>query len=330
MINKKVENKEKRIRKSTLGAFSMVILFVLITGLPVSALQSSETNEMSLIEQDLTDSSYSDFQKRMIFNSTQEAISEGISIDDAVSILEKSIENEIDAYNVKKFFDTLISAKEEGFSEEPLLNKMKEGLAKNVEERLIINALTQKSENMKIVRNLLEETQIENGDPEEMIDILADSLTNGAPLNALSQILSLSSEQGKSWQEVEELAEELGNLGLKASELGIDEDKIEVIFNQAIEGQSSLENICMNIQDLMMAAIAVEMSGSSSSRDGVLQPTGSSLPGASTSVPTSSSGIGISGTGSTIPSGETGSSPISSGDSSTSKPDSESGSSPLD
>ena len=329
MKEKKTGEKENRIRKSKLAVFSLVILFLLlITGFSVSAVQSSEMDKINQIEEDLASSSYSAFQKRMILTSAQEAINQGITVNDAVSILEGSIENEIDPYNIKKFFDTLISAKEEGISEDPLLNKVKEGLAKDVEERLIIDALTQKSENMKVVRILLEETQIENGDQEEMIDILADSLTNGAPLSALSEILNLSSEQGKSWQEVEEVAEELGNLGLKAFELGIDEDKIEIIFNQAIENQDNLENICVNIQDLMLAAVAVQMTSSASQQDrgDETSSSGSTI----TDIPISSSGSSPAGSGTSIPSGETGSSPISSDDSSISQPDSESGSSPLD
>jgi len=330
MNNKRMGKIESRKMPITqLSVFCLVILFIFFVTLPVLAIQSSsETDVINQIEQNLASSSYSDFQKRMILNSVQEAIGEGISVDDTVSILKGSIRNEIDPYNVKKFFDTVISAKVDGILEQSLLDKIKEGLAKNIEERLIVDAVTQKSENMEIARLLLAETQIKNGEQEEMIDLLADSLTNGVPLSALSQILQISSEQGKSWQEVEEVSEELGNLGLKASELGIEGDKIEMIFNQAIENQDSLENICMNIRDLMIAAVAVKVSSSPSQRDSIVPSSGE---GSSISdIPISSSGSVPVETGTSIPSGETGSSPVSSDDSSTSKPDSESGVSPLD
>jgi len=329
MNNKRMGKTENRkIKITQLSVFCLVILLIFSVTIPVLAIQSSsETDGIIQIEQKLADSSYSDFQKRMILNSAQEAIGEGISIDDTVSILKESIENNIDPYNLKKFYDTVISAKENGISEQSLINKIKEGLAKNVEERLIVDAVTRKSENMKIARNLLSETQITNGEQEEMIDSLADSLANGVPLSALSQILRISSEQGKSWQEVGEVSEELGNLGLKASELGIEGEKIELLFNQALENQNSLENICMNIQDLIVAAVAVKMTSSPSQRDSIMQSSGE---GSVTSdIPISSSGSLPADTGTSIPSGETGSSPVSSDDSSTSKPDSESGTSPL-
>jgi hypothetical protein len=178
---------------------------------------------------------------------------------------------------------------------------------------------------MKIAQNLLAESQIQNGEPEEMIDILADSLTNGVPQSTLAQILKLSSEQGKEWSEVEDVTKELANLGLKAIEMGIGSDKVESIFNQALEVENNLENICMNIQDLIVAAIAVQVTSSSLQRDTMVEGTSSSssIPG----LPSSSSGSAISGSGSSAPSGETGSSPISSGGDDTT--DNESGSSPL-
>ncbi len=330
---KKKMRKEQTNRKVLFLLICLIItsLFFFSISLCIQAIQSENGNTISQFEQCLADSSYSDFQKRMVLNSAQEAINSGISADDTLSIIKGSIENEVDPYNVKKVLDTVITAKKEGISEEPLLNKVKEGLAKNVEERLIIEVVTQKSENMKIAQHLLAENQIQNGNPEEMINIIADSLSNGVPVSTLEQVLQISSEEGKSWQEVEEVTKELANLGLKAAELGIESDKIELIFNQAIENQSNLENICMNIQDLIVATIAAKItSGSLPQRDTAVEggEAGSSS-SATPSLPSTSAGSGITGTGeTTTPSGETGTSPISSGEDNTS--DGESGSSPLD
>lgn len=330
---KKKMKKEQTNRKVLFSLIRLIItsLFFFSISLCIQAIQSENGNTISQFEQCLADSSYSDFQKRMVLNSAQEAISIGISADDTLSIIKGSIENEVDPYNVKKVLDTVITAKKEGISEEPLLNKVKEGLAKNVEERLIVEVVTQKSENMKIAQKLLAENQIQNGNPAEMINILADSLSNGVPVSTLEQVLQISSEEGKSWSEVEEVTKELADLGLKAIELGIESDKIELIFNQAIESQSNLDNICMNIQDLIVATIAAKITSSSlPQRDTAVEggeagSSSSAIPG----VPSTSTGSGITGTGGgTTPSGETGTSPISSGEDNTS--DGESGSSPLD
>ncbi len=328
-------NRMKRINKSyrmqngirvsyILSCLLIVSLILFFTVFSALAGESSENNHISSMEEYLADSSYSDFQKRMILNSVQDAMNDGISQEDTLSLIKNSVKNNVDPYNVKKFFDVLVSTKKEGISEKPILNKIKEGLAKNVDQRIIVNAINQKSENMLIARKLISDNEIQNGVSDEMIDVLADSLTNGVPPNVLLQVLKISNEQDKTWHEVEEITQELANLGLKAIELGIEEDNIEAIFNQAIGTEADLEKVCQNIQDLMVTAIAVKVT-SGLSRDNV-EGINNGIPG--TDLPISSSGSILPGSGATSPSGETGSSPLSSG--SSNKNNKETGSSPLD
>ena len=326
MGNKK-KNREQIANIAKLSLLYLVISLLLFftTSLSIQAAQSDDNTNISQLEQYLGNSTYSDFQKRMVLNTAQEAINDGISAEDTLSIIKNSIDNEVAPYNIKKFIDTAISAKNDWIEEKPILNKIKECLAKKVDERLIINAINQKSENMKIARDLLSENQIQNGDSEEIIDVLAESLANGVSENVLSQILKISSEQDKSWQEVEEVTQELASLGLRAIELGIESDKIETIFAQALNADNSLENICFNMQDLMLSVIAAQVSSSAVSKDaGVDGSSGSSTPALSST----SSGSTLSGSVPSAPSGETGTSPISSSGGGN-KTDSESGSSPL-
>ena len=326
---KKKINREQITSRAKLPLLCLVVSLLLFftTSLSIQAAQSDDNTNISQLEQYLGNSTYSDFQKRMVLNTAQEAINDGISTEDTFSIIKNSIDNEVAPYNIKKFIDTAISAKNDGIEEKPILNKIKEGLAKKVDERLIINAINQKSENMKIARDLLSENHIQNGEPEEMIDVLAESLANGVSENVLSQILKISSEQDKSWQEVEEVTQELASLGLRAIELGIGNDKIETIFIQALDADNSLENICFNIQDLMLSAIAAQVSSSAVPKDAGIDggSSGSSAPALSST----SSGSTLPGSSPSAPSGETGSSPISSSGGGN-KTDSESGSSPLD
>ncbi len=335
MENRMGKKKINRVQKNGKTNLSLSLLFIAITfllilflsiPLSIQATQSDDNTNISQLEQYLDNSTYSDFQKRMVLNTAQEAINDGISTEDTLSIIKNSIDNEVAPYNIKKFIDTAISAKNDGIAEKPILNKIKEGLAKKVDERLIINAISQKSENMKIARDLLSENQIQNGESEEMIDVLAESLANGVSENVLSQILKISSEQDKSWQEVEEVTQELANLGLRAIELGIESDKIETIFNQALDSNNSIEDVCMNIQDLMVAAIAVKVSSSPTQLN--TDKAGSSSDSSAPALPSTSSGSTLPGSVPSAPSGETGSSPISSSGGSN-KTDSESGSSPL-
>ena len=325
IINRVQENSKTNLSLSLLF-IAITFLLILFMPLSIQGAQSDDNTNISQLEQYLDNSNYSDFQKRMVLNTAQEAIDDGISAEDTLSIIESSIDNGVDPYNIKKFIDAAVSAKNDGIEEKPILNKIKEGLAKNVDQRLIVNAINQKSENMKIAKELLIENQIQNGELGEMIDVLAESLANGVPQNTLAQVLIISSEHDKSWQEVEEVTQELANLGLKAIELGIERDKIETIFNQALDSNNSIEDVCMNIQDLMVAAIAVKASSSSTQIN--TDKAGSSSDSSTPALPPTSSGSTLSGSVPSAPSGETGTSPISPSGGGN-KTDSESGSSPL-
>ena len=321
-INRIQTKNRAKISLLYIAIISLLLFFTI--SLSIQAAQSDDNASISQLEQYLDNSSYSDFQKRMVLNTAQEAINDGISTEDTFSIIKNSVDNEVDPYNIKKFIDSTISAKNDGIAEKSIINKIKEGLAKNVDERLIINAINQKSENMKVARELLAENEIQNGETEEMIEVLAESLANGVSDKVLAQVLKISSEQSKSWQEVEEVTQELANLGLKAIELGIENDKIEAIFSRAIENNTNLENACLNIQDLMTAAIAAQVSSDTGKKDSAIGESGSS---SAPTLPPASSGSTLPGSGLSASSGETGTSPISSGGGN--KNDSESGSSPL-
>lgn len=326
MEKKEIKRKQNKGNKilSNITAQLLISLFLFLFIIFPSFTAPADDSNLGQLEQYLENSSYSDFQKRMVTKSAQEAIEKGISSEDTLSIIKGSIDNKIDPYNVKKFLDTATSAKDAGISEKPLINKVKEGLAKNVEAKAIINVLNEKVENMMTAQILLAEEQLPDEKREEIIDVIADSLANGVSPNTLARVLEISSEQGKDWTEVEEVTKELANLSLKATELGISGAQLETIFNQALDNGNSMENICMNVQDLITAQIAVQVSSGTSSKNGSVDGTGNVT--ASPDIPTSSGSV-IPGSGSTAPSGESGTSPFSSGGGD--KPDNESGTSPF-
>ena len=71
-------------------------------------------------------SSYSAFQSRMILNTAQDLLESGIPFEDTKNIIENSVEELFDAYNVKKVFDVILDIQQEGLPTEPLINKVNE------------------------------------------------------------------------------------------------------------------------------------------------------------------------------------------------------------
>ena len=77
-------------------------------------------------------STYSAFQSRMILSTAQDLLELGIPFEDTKNIIENSVEESFDAYSMKKVFDVILETQQDGLPTEPLINKVNEGFAKNV------------------------------------------------------------------------------------------------------------------------------------------------------------------------------------------------------
>jgi len=119
-------------------------------------------------------SSYSAFQSRMILNTAQDLLESGIPFEDTKNIIENSVKESFDAYSVKKVFDVILDTQQEDLPTAPLINKVNEGFAKNINKSVIISVISTKAENLKKANEILNEALQEgleiNGE-EEMVGI---------------------------------------------------------------------------------------------------------------------------------------------------------------
>ncbi len=204
-------------------------------------------------------STYSAFQTSMLVKSTQNLLEIGISFEDTKAIIENSVEKSLDAYSIKKVFDVLLNAKKDGLPTEPLINKINEGLAKNVNKSVIISVISTKAENLRIANEILKEARqegLEINGGEEIVKILADSLENDVPLESLSWLVKTGTKEGRSIEEISEVSEELSYLSLMATDSGLSSEKISLIFKKALDSSSSIEEICEKIQNSLEAEIS--------------------------------------------------------------------------
>ena len=240
-----------------------LITFFVILSLTISAF-SAETvtteEQLEHLKSILNSSStYSAFQAGMLFKGAQDLIESGILFEDTRRILENSIEKSFDAYSVKKVFDIILKAQQEGLPTEPLISKISEGLAKNVNKSIIISVISAKAENLRKAAELLNDArqeglEINGGD--EMLKILADSLENDVPPESLSWLVKTGTTEGKSIKEISEISEELSYLSLLAADSGLSPEKISLLFKKAIENSANIEEICENIQNNLEAEIS--------------------------------------------------------------------------
>jgi hypothetical protein len=209
-------------------------------------------------------STYSDFQTSMLLKSAQNLIDAGISYEDTEEIIKNSVESSLNAYNIKKVFDVILETQEEGLPSETLINKVNEGLAKNVDNNTIITVISSKAENLQTADQILNEAAeegLEINGGEELLKILADSLENDVSEESLSWLLNAAISEDKSIQEIAEISEELSYLSLMASDSGFSSEEISLIFEKAMESDSDIENICENIQSSLEIEISAAQIG---------------------------------------------------------------------
>jgi len=246
-----------------------LIFFFLILSLTMFAFAVEEENINEQLEQlkNILNSSsyYSAFQTTMLLKSAQDLLEAGISFPDTRGIIENSVAKTIDAYSVKKVFDILLETKNDSLPTEPLINKINEGLAKNVNKNIIISVISTKAENLKQANEILTAAQQEgleiNGN-EEIVEILADSLENDVPQESLSWLLKTGTKEGRSIEEITEISEELSYLSLMASDSGLSTEKISLLFKKAIDNSSNTADICENIKENLESEISTAKIGS--------------------------------------------------------------------
>ncbi|MBA7512454.1 hypothetical protein ES705_04459 [subsurface metagenome] len=275
-------NKIKRNLISTLVIFALIIFII---SFAFSAETATIDEQLEQLRNILDFSStYSAFQTTMLLKSAQNLIESGILFEDTRGIIENSVEKSLDAYSLKKVFDVILETQQENLPVEPLINKVNEGFAKNIDKAIIISVISTKAENLRKAAEILNEAQQEgleiNGD-EEMVKILADSLENDVPDESLSWLLKTGTAEGKSILEISEISEELSYLSLLATDSGLSSEEISLLFKKAIENNTNIDEICENIQ----TSLETQISTAKTEQGGTVKP---SAPSVSGTIPSSS------------------------------------------
>lgn len=252
-----------KLKKSKNKLISFLITFFIICSITIFVFAEEEESINEQLEQlrNILDSSstYSAFQTRMLLNTAQSLLESGIVFENTRGIIENSVEKLLDAYSIKKVFDVILETKEDGLPTEPLINKVNEGLSKNVNKTIIISVISTKAENLKKADEILNEARqegLEVDGGEEIVQILADSLENDVPQESLSWLVKMGTKEGRSIEEISEISEELSYLSLMAYDSGLSTEKISLLFKKAMDNSSNTADICENIQKSLETEIS--------------------------------------------------------------------------
>jgi len=250
---------KKNKNKIILSLITLLAIFSF--AISISSAETATIDEQLEQLRGILDSSstYSAFQTTMLLKSAQNLIESGILFEDTRGIIENSIEKSLDAYSMKKVFDVILETQQEGLPTEPLINKVNEGFAKNVNRNVIISVISAKAENLKKAAEILNEAQqegLEINGGEDMVKLLADSLENDVPRESLSWLLKTGAVEGSSIKEITEISEELSYLSLLAFDSGLSPEEISLLFKKAIENSANIDEICENIQTSLETQIS--------------------------------------------------------------------------
>ena len=291
---------KKNKNKLILSLITFFAIVYFLTILIFSAETITTEEQLEQLKNILNSSStYSAFQASMLLKGAQNLIESGILFEDTRRIIENSIEKSFDAYSVKKVFDVILGTQQEGLPTEPLINKVNEGFAKNVNKSVIISVISTKAENLKKANEILKKAQqegLEINDGEEIVKILADSLENDVPQESLCWLVKTGTTEGKSIEEITEISEELSYLSIMAYDFGLSTEEISLLFKIAMDNSSNTAEICENIQKNLEAEISTSK---------VESGTGETATGASPTTDIDSSIISPSSEGTSTDIGET-------------------------
>ena len=244
--------------KIILSLITLLVIFCFAIS-AFSAGTATMDEQIEQLKSIIDSSTYSAFQSTMILNTAQDLLESGIPFEDTKNIIENSVEESFDAYNLKKVFDIILETQQEGLPPESLINKVNEGFAKNVNNSVLISVISTEAENLKKANEILNEALqegLEINGGEEIVKIIADGLENDVPQESLSWLLKTGTIEGKSIEEITEISEELSYLSLLAYDSGLSSEEISLLFNEAIENSINIDEICENIQTSLEVEIS--------------------------------------------------------------------------
>ena len=116
-MGNKIKIRKNRIK--SIHASLLALFFILVFAFPVFYQEAVCATDNSLynLEEKLEQSRYSAFQKRMILETAEKLSTLDINTREAEKLLMISVDNNFDAYNIKKIIEILFDAKDNNISE---------------------------------------------------------------------------------------------------------------------------------------------------------------------------------------------------------------------
>lgn len=243
VMNKYLSNNKNKKNNKPKNIFVLMIIITIciIPSFSIWAEQSETTPSLQQISE-IIDSypNISYYQADQLKKEAEKAIQYGISSEDTREIIQKSLEKDIKADSIIYILSLLNNLAEDDLPTSSLINKAKEGFAKEVSSDEIISSIREKSENLQFAKYLVDKALLEGADiidKNKAIEILAQNLPNDIPEEDM--IIDIFTEALQNNKEIEEAAGAITALSNLLS-LGISATSARVVTKDLLnEGYNS-------------------------------------------------------------------------------------------
>lgn len=244
-MNKYLSNNKnnKNNKPKNILILILIITACIIYSYPIYAEQSENPPSLRQISE-IIDSypNISSILAGQLLEEAEVAIQYGISPEDTREIIQKSLERlekNIKVYKIIGIFYLLNNLAEDDLPTSLLINKAKEGFAKEVSLDEIILSIREKSENLQFSKYLVDEALLEGAnivDKNKAIEILAENLSNDIPEDMITDIFTEAIHKKKDIEDIAGAITALSNL----LDLGISDTSARVITQDLLnEGYNS-------------------------------------------------------------------------------------------
>jgi hypothetical protein len=164
--------------------------------------------------------------KALVGQKARDAVRAGVSEDDVAELVQRGVSRGVQAGELAGLLEIVAEAKRHDLPVEPVLDKVKEGLAKRVPPERIVSAASRISRDLAAARDLIQQAERAGVRVEKArarrkaMEAVADALGQGVPIQELEKLArqiagSSRREEGMSLlEEAVEAVEDLAEMGL--------------------------------------------------------------------------------------------------------------------
>ena len=234
---------KKNYKPKNILILILIITACIIYSYPIYSEQSETSSSLQQISEIINSyPNISSILAGQLLEEAEVAIQYGISPEDTREIIQKSLEKlekNMKVYKIIGIFYLLNNLAEDDLPTSLLINKAKEGFAKEVSLDEIILSIREKSENLQFSKYLVDEALLEGAniiDKNKAIEILAENLSNDVPEDMITDIFTEAIHKKKDIEDIAGAITALSNL----LDLGISDTSARVITQDLLnEGYNS-------------------------------------------------------------------------------------------